>query len=65
MHDYRVYCLDRRGKINSADWIQAERLEQAIEMVRVQFRGRRCEVWDGAECLAKVPEEQAPQTAGR
>ena len=53
--DYRVYCLDSRGKINKGDWLQADTLEAAIEAARETYSGQHCEIWDGARRLAKVP----------
>ena len=55
MHDYRVYCLGRDGKISNAHWYQAESLEPMIELVRENHKGVDCEIWEGTQCLAKVP----------
>ena len=55
MHNYRVYCLGRDGKISRAHWYPAESLEPVIELVREKHKGVDCEIWEGAKCLAKVP----------
>ena len=55
MHDYRVYCVDKNGKITTASWIEADSVEHAVEIVRDTHKGVDCEIWDGTKCLAKVP----------
>lgn len=46
MPDYRLYCLDGAGRINSAEWITAETDEEAIAKVREMDHGAlKCEIW--------------------
>ena len=46
MAAYRLYALDGAGRINLADWIQAENDEEAIAKARKIEHGRAmCEVW--------------------
>jgi hypothetical protein len=52
---YRAYCLNDDGKIAAALWIEADTLKDAIEKVRPECDGRACEIWVGANRLAKVP----------
>jgi hypothetical protein len=53
--EYRVYCLDSRGKISKGEWLQADTLEAAIEAARETCGGQHFEIWDGARRLAEVP----------
>lgn len=55
MTDYRVYLLDRAGKIANATWISAAEPEEAIQLVREKHKGTACEIWVGAKCVATVP----------
>ena len=55
VHDYRVYCVDKIGKITTASWIEADSVEHAVEIVRDTHKGVDCEIWEGTQCLAKVP----------
>lgn len=52
---YRAYCLKDDGRIETAHWVEADTLETAIEQVRPQCAGRACEIWVGAERIAKLP----------
>jgi hypothetical protein len=53
MADYRLYCLERDGRIGFAEWFQAENHEQAIVRAReMKPDAQRCEVWNDRELIA-------------
>jgi hypothetical protein len=51
---YRVYCLDGANKVVSAEWIEAADDAAAIALVREQFGGKKCEVWDRRRLVGTV-----------
>jgi hypothetical protein len=51
---YRLYCLDGINKVASAEWIEVDDDEAAIEAAREKFQGSECEVWQGARLVARV-----------
>ena len=51
---YRLYCLDGVDKVASADWIEAEDDESAIEVAREKHDGYVAEVWQGRRFVARV-----------
>ena len=55
MIDYRVYCLDGRGKFQSAEWVPAHSDDEAIGLVRAMQTPMHCEVWDGNRLVATMP----------
>jgi hypothetical protein len=58
MAEYRLYCLDGIGKIESAEVIvahdDAEAVGRAIEMNKPVD----CEVWKGSRLVARIPSVQ-------
>jgi hypothetical protein len=54
MIDYRLYCLDRRGKIATAEWLAASGDEQAVAEAQALGRPTVCELWDRDRFVAKV-----------
>ena len=44
--NYRIYCIDGANKVASAEWIEADDDEAAIELVKERHDGYKCEVWD-------------------
>jgi len=55
MSDYRLYCLDGAGRINSAEWIEAEDDEAAVIRARdVKNGALKCEVWQGRRLVARL-----------
>ena len=54
MAGYRLYCLDGVNKVASAEWIEAEDDEAAIEVARTKYAGHECEVWQGPRLVARV-----------
>jgi hypothetical protein len=51
---YRLYCLDGAGKVASAEWIEAEDDEAAIELAREAHDGYECEVWQGTRLVMRL-----------
>ena len=54
MESYRLYCLDGMGKVASADWIDAEGDDAAIEVARATHEGYECELWQGKRLVARL-----------
>jgi hypothetical protein len=58
MAPYRMYCLDREGRIGFAQWIEADSDDHAIaEAHRLNPGARRCEVWRGNCLVAQLNAE--------
>jgi hypothetical protein len=52
---YRLYCLDARGQISLAEWIDAENDQDAIRQAQVlKQHARKCEVWQGNRLVARL-----------
>ena len=51
---YRLYCLDGANKVASADWIEADDDEAAIEVAKKMMDGYECEVWQGRRLVARL-----------
>jgi hypothetical protein len=45
MASYRLYCLDRQGKITAAEWIEADDDIAALSAARVLGKPMACELW--------------------
>jgi hypothetical protein len=54
---YRLYCLDGMGKVASAEWIEAEDDETAIEAAREMRGGRACELWQNSRLVIRLDRE--------
>ena len=55
MPSYRLYCLDGAGRINLADWINAETDEEAVAIARkIEHGARKCEIWQANRLVAKL-----------
>ncbi len=52
--DYRVYHLDRTGKIIGAHVVSAGNDEQALALVRDEAAFHDCEIWRGPHLVGKV-----------
>jgi len=52
---YRLYCLDGANKVASAEWIDADDDEAAIEVAKQMMDGQDLEVWQGARLVARLP----------
>ena len=58
---YRLYGLDGVGKVASAEWIEADDDEAAIEAAKRMMDGHRYELWERSRLvisLNKKPGEQ-------
>ena len=55
MTAYRLYCLDGANKVASAEWIDADDDEAAIEVAKDMMDGQECEVWQGARLIVRLP----------
>lgn len=51
---YRLYCLDGVNKVASADWIEADDDQAAIEVAKTMMNGYECEVWQGPRLVARL-----------
>ena len=58
MPAYRLYRLDRAGKIEAAEWIAADDDAQAIQLARET--GGACELWDRGRLVGRFEEGQPP-----
>lgn len=55
MADYRIYCLDERGILNLADWVEAESDEEAVLKAReLRPDAHKCEIWLKNRLVAKI-----------
>ena len=45
MANYRLYCLDRQGKIATAEWVEAADDAAAIAAARALAKPTDCELW--------------------
>ena len=55
MTAYRLYCLDGAGRIDFADWIEAQDDADAIAQARELKKGAlMCEVWQGDRLVASL-----------
>ena len=59
MTDYRLYFLDRQGKILSAEWIAADSDEDAVSRVQALDKGAVCELWQRDRFVASVARDAA------
>ena len=51
---YRLYGLDGAAKVASAEWIEADDDETAVEIAAQKFEGSACELWQGRRLVAKL-----------
>jgi len=51
---YRLYGLDGVRKVASAEWIEADDDDAAVEVARDRLDGRPCEVWQGPRLVARL-----------
>lgn len=62
---YRLYCLDGRGEIALADWLQADSDEDAVTQAR-QLKGGtlKCEIWLKDRLVRRLGAEELSIRAG-
>ena len=54
MATYRLYCLDGVDKVVSAEWLEADDDEAALDTAEGMHHGRKCELWQGNRLVAKL-----------
>ena len=54
MGTYRLYCLDGAGKVASAEWIDAEDDETAIEAAKKMIDGHKYELWANSRMVIRL-----------
>jgi hypothetical protein len=50
---YRLYCLDGVGKVESAQWLEAEDDAAALKTAEEMRKGRACELWQNHRLVAR------------
>jgi len=58
--EYRLYCLDKRGRIARRQDIEAVDDGAAIEFARTVEPDQDCELWSGSRKVALIPKDGAP-----
>lgn len=59
MSAYRMYLLDGTGRIERADWLEAEGDEEAIAAIRESAGSRPFELWQKRRLVARFPDDAA------
>ncbi|MFL6762390.1 MAG: hypothetical protein ACJ8FB_07510 [Sphingomicrobium sp.] len=55
MPTYRLYCLDDRGQISLANWIEADTDQEAVaEAQALEHGALSFEVWQGKRLVAEL-----------
>ena len=54
MPSYRLYRLDGAGKIISAEWVEADQDDRALDEARTRADGTRFELWDRKRLIAQI-----------
>ena len=49
-----MYCLDGVNKVSSAEWLEADDDEAAIEVAKDTHDGHECELWQGKRLVARL-----------
>lgn len=55
MAHYRLYCLDDKHKISTAEWIEANNDEEAIAIARTMSPSFDSELWLSNRLAAELP----------
>jgi len=55
MSRYRLYFVDRAGKIVSAERLDADSDEEAVRLVQARYKDSSCELWKRTTLVAAVP----------
>jgi hypothetical protein len=56
--DYRLYCLDGVNKVASAEWLDADDDDEAVEVAKSMMDGHDCELWQGSRLVARIPHQR-------
>lgn len=54
MPSYRLYRLDGAGRIEFADWIEADGDDDAARLARERIGDERFELWQGGRMLPAI-----------
>ena len=54
MAGYRLYSLDGAKKVVSAEWIEADDDESAVEVAKEKMDGHGCELWKRTRLVARL-----------
>jgi hypothetical protein len=57
--NYRLYCLDRNGKIAAAEWVEAVDDAAAIAAAHALAKPTICELWLNNRLVEQIPPAQA------
>ena len=60
VRSYRLYGLDGVRKVASAEWIEADDDQAAIEAAKKRFEHGDCEVWQGRRLVARLDGLRGP-----
>jgi hypothetical protein len=56
---YRLYCLDGANKVASAEWIEADSDEAAIEVAKDMMNGQQWELWQRSRRVIRLRRKPA------
>ena len=59
MPAYRLYRLDGSGKIDSAEWIEADADQAAVDDAHTRFPDGGFELWNGQRLIDSRPRRRA------
>lgn len=64
MPDYRLYCLDERGKFTKSHDVHAKNDDEALALAREMKLPVQCELWERERMVAELPAHSAKSEAG-
>lgn len=59
MAGYRLYCLDGANKVASAEWIEADSDEAAVEAAKDMMNGQPWELWQRSRLVIRIDRKPA------
>ncbi len=54
MAQYRIYHLDRTGRVTTAEWLDAAGDEAAVNATRADKASVQCELWQGRRLVTRL-----------
>ena len=54
MVNFRLYALDGKGHVVTADWFEAKSDAEAIVLARMTLGNAAFEIWDGGRLVAQI-----------
>jgi hypothetical protein len=63
--EYKLYCLDERGRIRQRYEFEAADDGAAIARALADFPDETCEIWSGTRKVALIPAGGEPELATR